>query len=257
MTWYAVSVPRGRQHVAMVLTIAMTLLAPGAAKVAAAPGASEAAGEPVATTASLRQSSEVGLAAALVDALNQGEEDAVVALFDPEATLHMERYAWLHYQIRQWARAQIAAGIVIEPEGPFQAVPNHALWTARVQRDDWRQRGVDSVRLANQILTEGDRILDFSADLLDGATVAPLGDLWRPGSPPDPIPRLTRSHESNQTRPQEQAAVGPLALPLMAVFSPLILGAAYRRRSRALRGAPSRALVAGLGAWQCGRRKAR
>ena len=84
----------------------------------------------------------------------------------------------MHSEIRLWARAQIAASISIGTEGPFQAVANHALWTARVQRDDWRERGVESVRLANQILTEGDRILDFSADPLDGPSVTPLGDLW-------------------------------------------------------------------------------
>ena len=108
--------------------------------------------------------------------------------------------------------------------------------------------------MANQILTEGDHIVDFSANPLDGASVAPLADLWRPGSPPAPMPPLTRSRASDQLRANEQAAVGPLALPLSAVFSPLIIGAAYRRRSRALCGAPSHALVDGLGAWQRRRR---
>jgi hypothetical protein len=232
--------------VAMVLAIATMHFVPGTVKLAAPPGVFEAAADGVLATTGPRSSAELALAAALVDALNRGDEDAVVALFDPEATLHMDRYAWSAYQIRQWAHAQIAAGIVIESEGPFQAIANRALWTARVRRDDWRERGVESVLLANQILTEGDRILDFSADPLDGASVTPLSDLWRPGSPPDARPLLAQSRASNQARSHEQAAGSPLGLPLSSAFVPLVTGAAYRRRSGGLLAISSQALGARL-----------
>jgi transcriptional regulator with XRE-family HTH domain len=234
---------------AMAFGIAATLLMPGAVELSAAAGTPEAATQASPPDMSPPASTELALAGALVDALNHGDEDAVVALFDPEATLHMERYAWLQFEIRQWARAQIADRIVIEPEGPIQAVPNHALWTARVQRDDWRERGVESVRLANHISTDGERILDFSADPLDGTSVIPLGALWRPGSPPDPMPPLTQRRLVDDARARE-APAPPLALPLSAVLSPLIIRAACRRRSRGLAWTASHALVVRLGSWQ-------
>ena len=162
----------------------------------------------------------------------------------------------MHSEIRLWARAQIAASISIGTEGPFQAVANHALWTARVRRADWHARGVESVRLANQILTEGDRILDFSADPLDGASVTLLGDFWRPGSPPDPMPPLTHHSEADRSRTSEEASAAPLAIPLCGVCGVLVVGAAHRLRARTRPQIRPPALVARLGGWQ-GRRQER
>jgi hypothetical protein len=157
---------------------------------------------------------ELALATALVDALNRGDEDAAVALFDPEATLHMDRYAWTDAEIHRWARTQIAASIEVEPQGPFQAVPNRSFWTARVRRADWAQRGVEWVLLACQILTEADRIMDFSADPLDATSVAGLGSLWRPGSVPDPVPPIVARRD-----PDRSAGVGQPGAPAAGILA--------------------------------------
>jgi len=198
-------------------------------------------------------STELALATALVDALNRGDEEGVVALFDPEATLRADRYAWTHHEIRRWARSQIAAAIVIEPEGTFQAIPNRAMWTARFGRVDWRQRGVEWVRMANQILTEGDRIIDFSADPLDGASVIPLGDLWRPRSTPDAASKSVGGPDLDDSGASGAAPAAPLALlacVVVVVVGSLVVSNARLLRARVTHGGKSHALISALAYWQ-------
>jgi hypothetical protein len=214
---------------------------------AAAPG-----GPPVnAPTTPLtgESSAELSLATTLVDALNRGDEDAAVMLFDPEATLRADRYAWTHFEIRVWARAQIAASLVIEPDGAFQAIPNHAMWTAHFRRADWRERGVESVRMANRIVTEGDRIIDFSADPLDGASVLPLGELWRPGSTPDRPPKRSIKPDLDETGVNNDAP----ALLTCVVIGLLVASSGRAMRARVTHGRKSRALITALADWQRGR----
>ena len=76
----------------MTSVIAAMLVVPGALELTGAPGTPDAAAGAV-VTSNRRPSTELALAAALVDALNQSDEDAVVGLFDPEATLRLDRYA--------------------------------------------------------------------------------------------------------------------------------------------------------------------
>jgi hypothetical protein len=201
--------------VAFALWVAAQALAlPPATVWATGASAPALANQPVPTATGSNPAPELALATALVDALNRGDEDAAVALFDPEATLHMDRYAWTHAEIHRWARTQIAASIEIEPQGPFQAVPNRSFWTARVRRADWAQRGVEWVRLACQILTEGDHIMDFSADPLDASSVAGLGSLWRPGSVPDPAPPIVARRD-----PDRSAGAGQPGAPAAGILA--------------------------------------
>jgi hypothetical protein len=245
-----VLVPRaGGLALILCVTIQLAALAP-ISVLTAASSASGLSADALPTTTSPRPSNELALAAALVDALNRGDEDRVVALFDPEATLRMDRFAWTHYEIRLWARAQIGASIVVEREGPIQAVPNRAMWTTRVGRDDWRERDVQWVRMANRILTEDDRIMDFSADPLDDASITPLGNLWRPGSTPDRTPPVTPGHGVDQSAADGQAPAAPLTLLACVVVSLFVVGGARRLRSGATPNTHSRALVAQLGDWQ-------
>jgi hypothetical protein len=62
------------------------------------------------------RSNELALASSLVNGLNGGDIDAVVSLFDPEAILEADRYAWSRFEIGLWARTQIDATIKVEPE---------------------------------------------------------------------------------------------------------------------------------------------
>jgi hypothetical protein len=79
---------------ALALPIAAALVLLDQVKAVAAPhGRPEAAARMVRTTTGPPPCTELTLAAALVDALNQSDEDAVVGLFDPEATLRLDRYA--------------------------------------------------------------------------------------------------------------------------------------------------------------------
>jgi hypothetical protein len=233
------------------LRVVLVLLVLGLAS-AAGQSTPAAAAQATPTATNPDTSSDLALASALVDALNRGDEGGIVALFDPEATVTADRYAWTHFEIRLWARAQIAASIVIEPEAPYQAVPNRAMWTARVRRADWRERGVDWVRMSNRILTEDGRIMDFTSVPLDGASVLPLGNLWRPGSTPDRIPPLSVAGDPQRVSTERQAGTLPVAA-LASVMGGVFLVAGVRRlRPQAV---PPRtpgtqsALLAQLEAW--------
>jgi hypothetical protein len=135
---------------------------------------------------------ETALANALVSALNRRDEDAVAHLFDPYGTVQADRYASETDGIRAWTRMQIAASvrIQVEEEG-FRAQANETQWTTSVRRADWAARGFPSVRMFNEIWTEGDRITQYSAFPIDGSLVTSLGDLWQPRVPPSRVPGWT------------------------------------------------------------------
>lgn len=231
------------------LRVVLVLLMLGLASVAARSTPAVAAqATPTATNADT--SSELTLAAALVDALNHGDEGGMVALFDAEATVTADRYAWTRFEIHLWARAQIAASIVMEPEGPYQAVPNRAMWTARVRRADWRERGADWVRMANQILTQDGHIMDFTSVPLDGASVIPLGNLWRPGSTPDRIPPLTRAREPESSSTERGAGGLPTAALASLIGGAFLFASMGRPRQPAVDPRTRSALLVGLDAWR-------
>jgi hypothetical protein len=194
-----------------------------------------------ATATAAGTASELLLANKLIDALNRGDEGAAVGLFDLEATLRMDRFAWAQAEIHRWVHLQIAESIVLEPEGPIQAVPNRAFWTARVRRADWVQAGVSWLRLACQVVTEADRIVDFSADPLDAPEAARLGSLWRPGSAPaaPPAARTVPEPAAADAGPSHPTASEGVLVVVLAV---LLVGSVtlrarrttHRRRSNGL-----------------------
>jgi hypothetical protein len=170
------------------------------------------------------------LAASFVDALNAGDEEAVVALFDIQATIAADRMAWRAQDVRGWARLQIAERIKLEPTSDYAVARNRVKWTARVSRRDWRQRGVDRLEVWDSILVDHGRILAFMSQPAQSTVAGLLGDGWRPEAPPDP-PRETTSELAWPT--EFLALVAPLAI---AAFAAGIARA--RRRTRTPRPQP-------------------
>ena len=119
--------------------------------------------------------------------LNRGDEDGVVALFDPQATLEADRYAAGLDEIRLWARMQISnsINIQVDPGEASKTGPYMTMWRASVRRQDWRAIGFESVVMTQVIWTVGPRIVHFGMFPNDGAVVPQLGDAWRPRSLPD------------------------------------------------------------------------
>jgi hypothetical protein len=125
------------------------------------------------------------LALELIRALNSHDVETVVSLFDANATIQAERYAWKTGDIRTWSRMQSAALVhmQVNPDS-FRAQGFRVQWTAVVDRSDWASRGIDSVAMMNEIWTEGDRIVHYNEALIDGALVPKFGDLWQPRAAP-------------------------------------------------------------------------
>jgi hypothetical protein len=193
---------------------------------------------------------------ALVRNLNRGDEDGVVALFDPQATVEADRHAAGVDEIRLWARRQIAysINIVVDRREAADSGPNRAMWTAHVWRQDWRAIGLPSVVMTQAIWTVGPRIVHFSAFPTDGTLVPQLGDAWRPSSAPDPWLLKQSSDEPGGPNSYVPPSSAPVFAALAALLGTLVLGTAARARSMSVRRVPPRALIAQLDAWQHGAR---
>jgi NADPH:quinone reductase len=105
------------------LRVALVLLVLGVAS-ATVQNTSTVAAQAAPTATNADTCSELALAPALVDALNSGDEGGTVALFDPEATLTADRYAWTHFEIRLWAtsRRTTAPRPICQPQSCLDAV---------------------------------------------------------------------------------------------------------------------------------------
>jgi hypothetical protein len=101
----------------------------------------------------------------------------------------------------------------------------------------------------NQIVTEGDCILHFSADPLDGASVRPLGDLWRTGALPEPVPPLTPSRHVERPGGEGRAGAAGAAAFACVLAGLFVVGGARRRHRVAERQQPSM-LIAQLRNWR-------
>jgi len=179
-------------------------------------------------------------AARFVEALNVGDdEDAVLALFDVQATVTADRMAWRAADVRRWIRLQVAERIRVQPTSAFEVVGHRVKWTARVFRCDWRQKGVDPLEVWDPILVDDrHRILAFMSQPTDHQAGAFLGDGWRPYTTPDPVSEPSTIASSSDA---------PVAQPILGVLAVLgVLGgtAAHWRGNRAGDGTRSRKLLA-------------
>jgi len=128
------------------------------------------------------------LARRFTAALNAHDVDALVELFtdddqDNGATVHAERYAWNKLEIRRWAQQQVRANTHIDARD-HRVTNNGAAWNADVYRDDWRQLGVDPLRVLNSIWVRDGKLVDFTSKPLDQQDAAQLGRLWLPRASP-------------------------------------------------------------------------
>lgn len=155
---------------------------------------------------SAEQPASITLALALTAALNAHDANAVAQLFGDEdagPTVNADRYAWQQFEIRLWAEQQARASIAVEAHGPV-AIDRGAVWDADVYREDWRQVGVNPLRVTNTILMRNDKLADFTSKPADPLAMAQLGRLWRPGSAPE---RANQPGTCGQS-PQHSALVG-------------------------------------------------
>jgi len=119
--------------------------------------------------------------------LNAHDVDALVELFtddeDSGGTVHADRYAWHKVEIRAWARRQVRANIHVNARD-YRVTQNGTSWNAEVHRDDWRQLGVDQLRVLNSIWVQDGKLVDFMSKPLDQDDAEQLGRLWQPGASP-------------------------------------------------------------------------
>jgi hypothetical protein len=137
-----------------------------------------------------RASSTIELAQAFTTALNLHDVDAVVTMFTDEdsgPTINADRHAWQKFEIRLWVEQQVAAGIWTEAYD-YRTTEHGATWSANVHRDDWAALGMAIVPVTNSIWVHNGQLADFSSTLTEPRDVQHLGDLWRPGAPPDSTP---------------------------------------------------------------------
>jgi len=128
------------------------------------------------------------LALRFTAALNAHDVDALVELFtdddeDNGATVHADRYAWNKFEIRAWAQRQVRANTHMDARD-HRVTQNGATWNAEVYREDWRQLGVDSLRVLNSIWVHDGKLVDFTSKPLDQHDAEQLGRLWQPGASP-------------------------------------------------------------------------
>lgn len=64
----------------------------------------------------------------------------------------------------------------------YRVTKNGAAWNAEVYRADWRQLGVDSLRVLNSIWVHDGKLVDFTSKPLDLHDAEQLGRLWQPGA---------------------------------------------------------------------------
>jgi hypothetical protein len=167
------------------------------------------------------------IAAEFVDAFNSGDEDAVLALFDVQATVTADRMVWRLSDLRRWISLQVSERINIQPTSAYEVVGYRVKWTARVFRRDWIQDGVDTLDVWESILVDDrHRILAFVSQPTDRQTAALLGDRWRPDTTPDPL-----SEPSTIALPSDAGVAQGIA-GLFAVLGVLGGTAAYGRDRR-------------------------
>jgi hypothetical protein len=175
------------------------------------------------------------VAAALVQALNAGDEDAAVALFDIQATVAADRLAWVPADVRHWIRLQLAERISIQPTSAYDVVGHRVKWMARVFRSDWHARGADPLEVWDSVLVDRNRIVAFMSQPTDARARALLGEAWSPGKRAEPIPEEALTNLGS-------GALRTLAGALGLLTVAAVLGAVILRRAQVgrTRGRPGR-----------------
>jgi hypothetical protein len=129
----------------------------------------------------------VELAQALTAALNGRDIDTLLDLFTDEdagPTVNADRFAWQKFEIRLWAEMQGRAGLHVEAFD-YRTTPTGAVWHAFVDRDDWRDLGIDNVLVSNSIWVHQGKIADFTSVPDDSRDLERLRASWRPGMAPE------------------------------------------------------------------------
>ena len=134
---------------------------------------------------------DIELAQAFTAALNAHDVDAVIELFTEEdsgPTITADAYAWQKFEIGLWAQQQVQASIRIDAYD-YRLMHQGATWNADVYRDDWRQHGVDPLRVTNTISVRRGRLANFTSTPRNQYDAESLGRLWRPGVSPEHPPK--------------------------------------------------------------------
>jgi hypothetical protein len=141
----------------------------------------------VAGSATSSPPSNLELAQGFTATLNAHDVDALAELFtddeDSGGTVHADRYAWNKFEIRAWAQRQVRANTHTDARD-YRVTEHGAVWNAEVYREDWRQLGVDSLRVRNSIWVHDGKLVDFTSKPLDPHDAERLGHLWQPGASP-------------------------------------------------------------------------
>ena len=162
----------------------------------------------------------------------------------------MDRYARWHPEIDRWARAQIAASIAIDLAGPFQAVANRALWTARVRLQDGRKQPVEWVRLAKSDSRRRRPHARFQRESPGRVQHRALGNILPPGWTPDRMTPRIRARGLPHAAVDGQTPHALLARRMCAICSVLLVRVAHRLRSGVTSDRGRCTLVAELREWQ-------
>jgi len=151
--------------------------------------------------------------AAFMAALNAGDADRVLGVFDLDTTVIADRRANRPSDITRWVRRQVIEQLRFVPTGPYQAAGHdRVIWTARLARNDWQLAGVEELEVTASALIRGAKIVRFSAQPHNNAAVARLDLSWQPDFLPECIATSTVPQISSSTWPLEPLQTLVLAL---------------------------------------------